>query len=442
MSDMLTLLRALYPLRLAPVSADTDKAVARLCEELDFTVHEYESGSEYNGWIIPQKWEVKKAEIYKDGKLIYDGMHHPLGVIGYSQSFHGEVDLDTLREHLYYSQIWPDALVYYYRLFYRNWESQWGFSVPQRLYHQLKPGTYQVDLQTVHEPGTMKVCDCFLPGDNPESIVFLAHNCHAGQANDDIAGVVVGVELLRRLAKRKSRRYSYRLLIGPEQFSSIFYLASRTPEELKRFKYGFYLEVLGIDNRIALQRSFYGDSKLDRAAEHYLNHHHPDCYIGDFRQILGNDETVWEAPGYEVPTISLSRANPIKSGSHYPEYHTSRDNEDCISESMLEESVQAVMDILQILETDSVLIRNFNGLIALSNPMYDLFFDSLDPAIKQSLPEEQELWVNLMTRLQRYMDGSISILDIAEQHGIAYETLYGYIKRYKDKGLVKLRPAM
>ena len=44
MSSMLNLLKKIYPLRLAPVSEDTDKAAEILCSELEFKVYEYASG--------------------------------------------------------------------------------------------------------------------------------------------------------------------------------------------------------------------------------------------------------------------------------------------------------------------------------------------------------------------------------------------------------------
>ena len=436
MATMMELLKKLYPLRLAPVSKDTDIAVEILLEELPFQVHEYLSLSEHNGWIIPLKWEVKKAEIRKDGKLIYDGMHHPLGVIGYSQSFQGTISLEELKKHLYYHEKWPNALVYHYLLYYRNWEKDWGFSIPYNLYKSLEPGGYEVDLQTVHEPGTMKVCDYFVQGERDEAIVFAAHNCHAGQANDDISGVVVGVELMKRLAQRNTK-YSYRLLVGPEQFSSVFYLADLSKHVIGNFKYCVYLETLGNDNRLALQKSFTGDTELDRAAYHYLAHKHPDFHCGEFRQVIGNDETVWEAPGYEVPTISISRANPIAEGLHYPEYHTSMDNADIILESRLEESVEAVLDVCQILETNCFIERKFEGLMALSNPKYDLYIDSMDPAIRQAVPEKQRHWFNLMVRLPRYFDGKTSVLDIAMRHDLPYDEVFYYVCKFREKGLVE-----
>ncbi len=437
MATMLDLLKKVYPLRLAPVSPDGDRAVEYFCEELPFRVHEFPSGSDHNGWIVPQRWHARKAEIRRDGRLIYDGMLHPLGVIGYSQSFQGSVDLDELRRHLYYHEKWPNALVYHYRMFYRNWEKDWGMSMPHRLLKQLEPGSYDVDLQTVHEAGSMKVLEYVLPGASEESIVFTAHTCHAAQANDDISGCVVGVELMKRLAQRNNK-YTYRLLLGPEQFCAVFYLAQLSPDERRKIRYCMYLECLGHDNRLALQKSFTGRSGIDRAALHYLHHKHPDHYSNEFREVIGNDEPVWEAPGYEIPTVLLSRAEPIGGPLlHYPQYHSSMDNEDIIVEEKLEESVDAVLGILNILESDCRVRRRFEGIICLSNPRYDLYINSMDPAFSLDLPAQQRKWFKLMTQLFRYLEGDMSILDIAIRQDLPYDEVYTYINRFREKELVE-----
>jgi len=430
MSDMMELLKAIYPLRLAPVSGGTDQCVKLLLEELPFTVHEYPSGVEHNGWVIPLKWEAHKAEIRKDGQLVYDGMAHPLGVVGYSQPFKGVVTLDELKRHLFTHPRWPNGLVYHCDLYYKVGRKDWGCCVPSNLYHALPAGEYDVDLRTTFEDGALKVCDYLLPGELEETIIFNAHNCHAGQANDDIAGVVVGVEVLKRLAKRKNR-YSYRLIIAPEHFGTVFYLANLSRRQIERFKYCVFLEMLGNDNRLALQESFTGTSELDRAAYQYLRHYRPDFFADKFRKIVGNDETVWEAAGIEIPTISLSRFP-------YPEYHSSMDTDDIILESQLEDAVEAVLGMVHILETNCTVRRQFEGLVALSHPKYNLYIDQADPSMRPTVPAEQRKWNYLMDCLPRYFDGKMTILDIAERHELPYDKLYAYIHRFQEKGLVEM----
>jgi len=430
----MSLLKNIAPLRLAPVSEDTDRATTILLKELPFTVHEYVSGTECNGWNVPMKWRPVRAEIRKDGVLVYDGMKHPLGVVGYSTSFHGIVTLDELKKHLFYHPGIQDSLVYHCDYFYKQWKRDWGFSVSHTLFDQLEEGDYEIHLETVFEPGTMKVLDFFLPGEKSDTILLNAHNCHAAQANDGISGVVVGVEAMKRLQKQSRRRYSYRLIVAPEHLGTVFYLAG-LPEKFHRtFKAGIFLEMLGTGGRFALQESFTGKSKIDRAAVNFLRHHYPDYFQAPFRQIVGNDETVWESPGYEIPFISLSRWP-------YKEYHSDRDNELIISEERLKEAVDVVMGITNIFETDSQMKRHFKGLVALSNPKYDLYISTNDPSIRTVVPEEQRRWNYLMDCIIRYFDENMTILDVAEKHELDHGQVHNYIKKFEENGLISLTVA-
>ncbi len=428
---MLNLLKKLYPLRLAPVSSDTDRAVGILQRELPFTIHEYQSGSEFNGWTVPFKWDVKKAIIRKGGKVIYDGKKHPLGVIGYSSSFEGKVSKDVLKKHLYYNPSLPDALVYHCDYYYKPHLRDWGFSVPYTFYESLPDGMYEVSLETSFEQGTMKVLDYELPGSTRETIILNAHNCHAGQANDDISGIVVAIEIIRRLSKRKERKYTYRIVIAPEHLGTVFYLAGFQETSLKELKYAIFLEMLGNNNRFAFQESFTGKSLLDMATHHYLRHNVGDFFTDRFRKIIGNDETVWEAPGYEIPCISLSRWP-------YPEYHSDKDDETIIHAEKLEEAVNVVIGIIDIIETDMKIQRHFNGLIALSNPKYDLYIPTFDPSLRPTVPDDQLKWNYLMNCLPRYFDSNHSLLEIAILHDIDYFQLHAYIKKFEEKGLISL----
>src|SRR3989338_10751282 len=164
MSIIMEILKRVQGLSAAPVSAGTDEQNRILREFLPFKILEYKSGREHNGWYVPQKWEVIKAEIKKDGKLIYDGKKHPLGVIGSSESFKGKVNLEELKKHLYYKEDAPDNIVYHCDLFYKPYIKLWGFSLPYNLYKNFEEGEYEIDLQTLHEKGTMKVLEYTKPG--------------------------------------------------------------------------------------------------------------------------------------------------------------------------------------------------------------------------------------------------------------------------------------
>ncbi|HEY7060837.1 MAG TPA: DUF4910 domain-containing protein [Chloroflexota bacterium] len=442
MRSMMELIRTLSPLRMAPNSNGADECARLLQDELPFTVHEFAGGSEVNGWICPLKWEPRQATIRDArGALVYDGMWHPLAVIGYSQPFTGRVSGAELKRHLFYPDAFDDALVYHCDLYYKPFRKEWGFSVTKRFYDTIQPDAlYDVELCTAFEDGTMKVLEYVLPGESDESIIMNAHNCHAYCCNDDLSGIAVGLAVMRVLAERPRRRYTYRLIVGAEHFGSIFYLNALSDAEAARLKWGVFLEMLGTDGALALQRSFLGTTLIDRAFLNALEHGGVAWRTDLFRKIVGNDETCWEAAGYEVPFPSLSRSLGL---GHYPEYHTSRDGPELIRADKLEEAVRIVLDAFTILEQDAVMTRQFKGLVALSHPRYDLykpFFDPSEPD-RKTIGDAARRWNYLMDCLPRYFDGETRLLEIAERHALPFRAVHDYVQEFAATGLVRVTPA-
>lgn len=434
---MINILKKIDGLFITPVSSGADKQNKILCQELPFKVLEYKSGSEHNGWRVPQKWEVAKAEIRKKGQLIYNGQKHPLGVIGNSQSFKGGISLAELKNHLYYFKPRPNEIIYHCHQYCRPHCKLWGFSMPYSLYKKLTPGKYEVNLQTTHTPGRMKVLEYTHKGKSDKTIIFNAHNCHAAQLNDGPSGYVVLIELFKKLKKLKTR-YTYKLIIAPEHLGTVFYLANLPRTEINNFKLGLFLEMVGHNNpKFALQESFNGDSLIDKIAHHTLKHYSRGYWSDGYRKIVGNDESVWEAPGYEIPMVSLSRCKSREFT--YLQYHLSSDNIKIIKNDKLKETVDIVSRMIDVLEKDCYLKRKFTGLISLSNPKYDLYIMSgTDPSLKPvGDMENRAKWYNLMDRLPRYMNENFSILDIAVEHNLPFDEVYNYLLKFKKKGLVE-----
>ena len=203
------LVRELYPFNYSVTGDGNDCAITTMLRHLEFEVLEWSSGTELNGWRIPESHIVEKAELRFDGRLIYDGKASPLGVPAQSDSFTGELALEELRPHLFSDPARPDAILAHWTRLYRPDEPLWGLCLPDRIKRSLKPGRYELDLRTRTEPGSMKVLLYELPGDSDETWLFNAHNCHPFQANDDVSGMVVGIQLMRELAKLEHRRYTY-----------------------------------------------------------------------------------------------------------------------------------------------------------------------------------------------------------------------------------------
>ena len=431
MSNILSIVRDLYPFTYSVAGAGNDDSIAIWQKYLPFTVHEFPAGAELNGWIVSPPWSVKKAEIRKDGTLIYDGTKSPLGVITQSPSFSGVVDRDELVRHLFWSEDDPNAIVYHWAALYRPSESEWGFCVPHTLVERLEPGKYDVDIVTETSDGTMKVLDYCLPGSSNQTILFNGHNCHPFQANDDISGCAVGIAVMKRLAALPERRFSYRLIVAPELIGTVFWLDA-LGEKAEDLVATIMLKSVGNDSNLRLQQSFTGIEAVDRAAHHVFRHRYGNYESGAFRTIYGNDETVFEAPGFEIPSISLTRWP-------FPEYHTDRDTPDRVSEERLQDTAETAFSICRSMERNLRLERLFKGLVCLSHPRYDLYRAAPAPGLdKAAYTAEKAGWNLLMNNLPRHLDGQTDLLEIAERYGVSIDALYDYVMEWVAKGLARV----
>lgn len=434
-SNILSLTRDLCRFATGVVAPENERLFERIAAELPIRLHRYASDLEHNGWVVPRLWSVERAEIRKDGRVVFDGTRDPLGVAAYSKSFRGELDWEELRPHLVTNPDLPDAYVYHCMWQYRPWAADWAMSVPHSTYRTLGPGRYTVDLATRAEPGSMIVADFEIPGRSDRTIVFNCHTCHPRMANDAFAGLAILVRLFQELRTRENE-YTYRLVLGPEHLGTVFYLRERTPEELDRFVCGVYAEMPGTPFPLRVASTFPGDQPIDRAFRNAAAHTSSGARHVPWRRGAGNDETVWEAPGYEVPFVEVTRCDD--PDRPYREYHTSLDTADALDAAKVEEFHQVLRRVVDALEHNAVVHRRFDGLICLSNPKYDLYFERFDPAVAKELPVDADAWGHLLNSLLRYMDGSMTILDIAERHGLPFDRLRRYLERYQEKGLIDL----
>lgn len=428
MRDILDIVRKLYPYAYSVVSNENDRVISVFLEELDFNIVEIPSNSELNGWIVPPNWQPIRAHIFKDEKLILDAMTSPLGVGVLCPSFKGKMPLAELKKHLYYSDDKPEAIPYHWTNLYRPGEKEWAFCVKKTFFDSLVEGEYRVELETLEQPGTMKVLDFILPGESSETILLNGHNCHPWQANDDLSGCAVGIAVMQALQAREFRKYTYRLVIAPELIGTVHWLAGLEQSNL-HFSGAIMLKSVGNVSPIKLQHSFEGSSQIDKAAASVLRGHNPDYVSGAFRTIYGNDETVFDSPGYEIPTISLTRF-PFSG------YHTDADTPDCLSPGSLEETYKLVLEIIDAMEGNETLKFAERGLVALSHPRYRLYRAAPAPGLdKGEYRDISRRWNLLMNCLPRELNGHNSAIDLAYKYELPVAEVCAYLKEWKEKGL-------
>lgn len=403
------------------ISDGYDAALRALARQVPMTIHEYPSGLECWSWIVPEKWTCHEAYLERlNGERLLSVADNPLHVVSYSLPFEGEVTRDELLAHLHVHPRLPDAVPFMFKYY----EKDWGLCCNAKLRDTLRDDRYRVVIRTSFSFGHLKVGEVVVPGRTDQSIVLCAHLCHPGMVNDDLSGVVVGVDVMRALRQRADLRYTYRFLVVPETIGSVAFLSQR-PELISRMRGGLFLEMLGMDHPHALQLSFDGDTMMDQMAARGLCAVDPGAWTSPFRTLAGNDERQFNAPGVRVPMLSLSRMLPPSHPDHpYAEYHSSHDTPAAASVERLEQSRDAVLSIVDALEQAVVPVNRFSGEVFCSR--YGLH---IDPFVN---PEGHRALFDIIF----LVDGTRSADEIAARCGISHRAVQAVLDELHRNGLI------
>jgi len=427
MSTMLELIHELWFLKRDIVSTDYDRALERLAQEVPMRIHTYPSEEACWTWRVPEKWTCHEAYLETlDGRRLLDYADHPLHVVSYSLPFEGAVSREELLRHLHVHSRLREAIPFVFKYYERDW----GLCTTQELRDQLKDEAYRVVIRTSFEPGALKVGEIVIPGENDETFVLAAHLCHPAMVNDDLTGVVVGLDAARILLEslqRAPRRFTYRLLILPETIGSVAYL-SHHESLIPKMRGGLFLEMLGNDSPHALQGSFQPESQADRCLRTALRGLDPNGYTSAYRTIIDNDERQFNAPGVRVPMLSLSRVEAPKSSGRppYREYHSSLDTPAILTQARLEASRDLLLGLIEAWERNLYVVNNFKGEVFCSG--YGIWIDY------RANPEGHRRLFEIMERC----DGERSVADIASELELPFQAVWEVVRLLRDKELVRL----
>ncbi len=276
----------------------------------------------------------------------------------------------------------------------------------------------------------MKVLLYTLPGASAESFLFDAHNCHPYQANDDMSGVALGIELMRHLAAIPNRHYTSQLLVAPELFGPAFWLDRLSEDEARRLRGTVMLKSVGNRRPLRLQRAFDETSVISRAAMYVFREKYGTFDSGVFRGVYGNDETIFEAPPFRIPSITFTRW-PFR------EYHTDLDTPACLSEEHLQDCLDTALRLCRVLEMSRTFTPKFRGLVSLSRhglylPLPGVGPDGVDFDCAQGR------WHRLMNTVPSLLGQGLDLLSVAEAYQLPADEVYAYLERWAQAGLVEI----
>jgi aminopeptidase-like protein len=414
---MHALMEELFPICRSITGDGVRRTLEILGRRVPLEVHEVPTGTQVLDWTVPDEWNIRDAYIANgDGRRVVDFGESTLHVVNYSEPVRATMTLDELRPHLHTLPESPDRIPY--RTSY--YERTWGFCLSQQALDELEDGEYDVVVDTTLEPGSLTYGECVLPGEREEEVVLTAHVCHPSLANDNLSGVAVLTELGSLLAEAP-RTFTYRLLLIPGSIGSITWLA-RNEDDLSRIVAGLVLACVGDPSPLTYKRTRHGTARIDRAAAYVVRRFDDGARVLDYEP-WGWDERQFNSLGVDLPFGCLSRSRD----GEFDGYHSSADDLDLVTPDRLEEALGAIVQILDVLETD----RCYVNLVPRGEPQ--LGKRGLYRSMGGRVPEAEQmatLWVLSES------DGEHSLLDIAEKSGLPYDVVRGSAARLHEAGLL------
>jgi aminopeptidase-like protein len=402
---MHALVQELYPICRSITGDGFRRTLARLKEEIPLEVHEVASGTAVFDWTVPREWNIRDAYVKNSGgERVIDFRRHNLHVVGYSVPVRARMSLAQLRPHLHTLPDQPDLIPY--RTSY--YEEAWGFCLPHRQLEQMADGEYEVCIDSTLEDGHLTYGECMLKGASAQEVLISSHACHPSLANDNLSGVTVATFLARHLA-RLPLRYSYRFLFIPGTIGSIAWL-SLNEDHARAIRHGLVLTCLGDRGDFTYKKSRRGNSDIDAAVRHILQHSGRQYTLEQFSP-YGYDERQYCSPAFDLPVGCLMRS---KYGQ-FPEYHTSADNPDFVDPAALADSLQTILSVFNVLEHNRAYM-NLNPKCEPQLGKRGLYSVMGGTNLKQQ--QMAMLWVLNLS------DGAWSLLDIAERSGLPFEVIY------------------
>jgi aminopeptidase-like protein len=408
----------LYPICRSITGGGVRRTLDLIGRRIPLTRHELPSGTKVFDWEVPLEWNIEDAWVLDpDGRRAVDFKAHNLHVLNYSEPVRRVLPLEELRPKLYSLPDHPDWIPYrtsYYR-------RDWGFCMKHHELLGLRPGQYQVRIDSTLAPGSLTYAECTVPGRSKQEVLFFTHICHPSLANDNTSGMAIATSLAEWLAAAP-RRYSYRLVFAPGTIGSLCWLKVNE-HRLSRVAHGLVLGLLGDPAAFTYKYSRRGDSEIDRVVPYVISRVDPAGSTIPFEP-YGYDERQLCSPGFNLPVGRLTRS--VNGG--YAQYHSSADDLGLITAERLQRSLETLKQIVEVLESN----RRYLNLSPKGEPR--LGKRNLYGAIGGRSPADREramLWV------LNQSDGGPSLLDIAQRSGMSFEHTRVAAEELANAGLLR-----
>jgi aminopeptidase-like protein len=417
---MHALIEELYPICRSLTGDGVRSTLCRISQDIPIEIHEVPSGTRVFDWTVPDEWNIKDAWVKdSNGRKIIDFTSHNLHVVGYSSQVRKKMALSELKMRLFSLPEQPE-LIPYRTTYYKE---TWGFCIPHQDLVLLGEDEYEVFIDSTLAPGSLSYGEYYIPGDSIDEVLISCHTCHPSLANDNLAGIAVGVALAQQLS-RAPRRLSYRFVFAPATIGSITWLALNEAL-IPRIKHGLVLTCAGDPGSLTYKKTRGGNAIIDRAMQHVLETGGSAYRIIEF-QPYGYDERQYGSPGIDLPVGCLMRSQHGK----FPEYHTSGDNIDFVKAEYLVDTMTNALAVFDVIEQNGVFL-NLKPRCEPQLGNYGLYGCGGGQR-KGEFDELALLWV------LNQSDGGKDLLSIAVRSGMPFRKIAAAAEALHRVGLLKL----
>lgn len=413
------LVEELYPICRSITGDGIRSSLEIMAKYIPLELYKVPSGTQVLDWTIPKEWNIRDAYIKNSmGEKLVDFQQSNLHVLNYSTPIHKTMGLSELKEHLFSLPEHEDWIPYRTSYYKENW----GFCVTDRLLKRLGEDEYEVCIDSSLEDGHLTYGEYYLRGELEDEFIISCHCCHPSMCNDNLSGMGLAVQLAKTLSERKLR-YSYRFLFIPGTIGSITWLAVNR-ERVHKIRHGLVVACVGDPGTMHYKKSRHGDAEIDRAVLHVLKHSGEEHKVIDFFP-YGYDERQFSSPGFDLAVGCLSRT----PHGQFPEYHTSADNLQFVTAEALGDSFEKYLQVIEVIEGDKCYWNTspFGEPQLGKRGLYGAFGGRKD----SNVYEMAMLWVLNLS------DGEHTLLDIAEQAGMAFPFIREAAEKLLEHGLLR-----
>lgn len=261
-----------------------------------------------------------------------------------------------------------------------------------------------------------------IAGKSDLTFALCAHLDHPGMANDGLSGVMVACEAFSRLQGRELE-YGLEVLIVPEIIGSEHYLGSKlfpTPFE------GLFIESVGRKGSLVLQSSLTKSYIIEDTLAKLITAEDSSSRTIGYKEIFGNDEGCFEAYGCPMPALHRGK---------FEGYHSSSDDFASLNREAVDQAIEIVVKLVEEIQSEVLIRKNFSGVVALSNPLFDVYVDPGQSAFASKTTSSSLRRVMEIMSLPQEV---VSLREICLKADSNHASTYQYLKTWEKSGLIEM----